>query len=100
VEICNNFFVLHTPTEFKRDIIQSRFAESIQNALSDIFSADLGVLLLAGAELEEYMAEKYDDGLPEVAGLHLRPLRRGPSNKFAHPPPWRCGKSAAPTTSF
>jgi chromosomal replication initiator protein len=84
VEICNNFFVLHTPTEFKRDIIQSRFAESIQNALSDIFSADLGVLLLAGDELEEYMAEKCDDGLPEVAGFTFDRFVVGPSNKFAH----------------
>lgn len=84
VEMSAKCFVLHTPTEFKRDIIQSRFTETIQAALSDLFSANMEVLILAGDELEEYMAEKYDDGLPEVAGYTFDNFVVGPSNKFAH----------------
>ena len=43
VEIVNNRLVIHTPTEFKRDIIQSRFAQTIIDALSDLFSAEFQV---------------------------------------------------------
>jgi len=84
VEMSAKCFVLHTPTEFKRDIIQSRFTDTIQAALSDLFSASMEVLILAGDELEEYMAEKCDDGLPEVAGFTFDHFVVGPSNKFAH----------------
>ena len=70
VEIVNNRLVIHTPTEFKRDIIQSRFAQTIIDALSDLFSAEFKLTILAGDELDSYISEtKTDDTLPEVAGF-------------------------------
>ena len=62
VEIVNNRLVLHTPTEFKRDIIQNRFAGTITAALSDIFSTDFKLTILAGDELDSYISEtRLDD---------------------------------------
>ena len=85
VELINNRMVIHTPTEFKRDIIQSRFAETIARALSDLFSSEIKVTILAGDELESYLAEtKSDDTLPEVAGFTFDNFIVGPSNKYAH----------------
>ena len=85
VEIVNNRLVIHTPTEFKRDIIQSRFAQTIIDALSDLFSAEFKLTILAGDELDSYISEtKTDDTLPEVAGFTFDNFVVGPSNKYAH----------------
>ena len=83
IDSCN--LVIHTPSEFKRDIILSRFAETIKSALSDIFSADFGLTVLAGDEINDYQSGKDDeDPLPEMAGYTFDRFIVGNSNKFAH----------------
>ena len=83
IESCN--LVIHTPSEFKRDIIMSRFADTIKQALSDIFSADFGLIVLAGDEINDYQSAKADeDPLPEMAGYTFDRFIVGNSNKFAH----------------
>ena len=85
VELLNNRLVLHTPNEFKRDVIRDRFAPKIAAVASDIFSSDIQVTLLAGDELETYLAEtRSTDTLPEVAGYTFDSFIVGPSNKYAH----------------
>ena len=85
VELVNNRLVIHTPTEFKRDIIQTRFSGTIIAALNDLFSAEFKLTILAGDELESYISEtKTDDTLPEVAGFTFDNFVVGPSNKYAH----------------
>ena len=83
IDSCN--LVIHTPSEFKRDIILTRFADTIKTALSDIFSADFGLTVLAGDEINDYQAAKADeDPLPEMAGYTFDRFIVGNSNKFAH----------------
>ena len=41
-----NRFVLHTPSNFKRDIIMARYLPVIQKALHELFSADFEVVVL------------------------------------------------------
>ena len=85
VELVKNRLVVHTPTEFKRDIIQTRYAPKLCEALSDLFSAEMRLVVLAGDELESYISEtKTDDTLPEVAGFTFDDFIVGPSNKYAH----------------
>lgn len=85
IEINSCNLVIHTPSEFKRDIILSRFAETIKSALSDIFSADFGLTVLAGDEINDYQSSKDDeDPLPEMAGYTFDRFIVGNSNKFAH----------------
>ena len=87
VEVDDCRLVLHTPTEFKRKIITDRFSETIKAALSDLFSCDFDLTVLAGDELNDYMAsktEEEDNALPEMAGYTFDRFIVGNSNKFAH----------------
>lgn len=85
VEISDNKFVIYTPSEFKRNIIVSRFSETIEKALLELFSSPFELLVLAGDELEEYeLSSEEDDLLPEVAGYTFDRFVIGNSNKFAH----------------
>lgn len=85
VEIDDCRLVLHTTTDFKRSIINSRFGDTIKAALSDLFSCDFDLLILAGDEINEYVNKKKDDNsLPEMAGYTFDRFIVGNSNKFAH----------------
>ena len=86
VEISDSTLVLHTPSSFKRDIIVSRFGDAIRAALSDMFSSAFDIKVLAGDEINDYMAEETadDDMLPEMAGYTFDRFIVGNSNKFAH----------------
>ena len=77
--------ILHTSSEFKRDIISKRFSDTIKAALSDLFSCDFDLLVLADDELNEYMDKtKAENALPEMAGYTFDRFIVGNSNKFAH----------------
>ena len=85
VELEDCKLVLHTVTDFKRNIIQSRFGSTICAALYDLFSCDFELQVLAGDELEEYLSrKKSSDHLPEMDGYTFDRFVVGPSNKFAH----------------
>ena len=85
VEIDGSTLVLKTSSDFKRDIIVKRFAETIKNAMSDIFSTEFTVKVLTEDELGDYEERKADDDpLPEMAGYTFDRFIVGNSNKFAH----------------
>ena len=85
IEITDNRLVIHTPTEFKRNIITRRFSELIIRAISELFSCPFELLILAGEELDDYeLTPAADDSLPEMAGYTFSRFVVGPSNKFAH----------------
>ena len=83
IEDCR--LVLHTTTEFKRNIIHSRFSESIKAVLSDIFACDFDLLVLAGDEVNDFeLKKKSENSLPEMDGYTFDNFIVGSSNKFAH----------------
>ena len=85
VEIDDCRLVIHTSNDFKRGIIQARFAETIKTVLSDLFACDFELTVLAGDELNEYELGKQEDNLlPEMAGYTFDRFIVGSSNKFAH----------------
>ena len=86
VELSGNQLVIHTPSEFKRDIIVQRYAETISRALSDLFSAEMSLLVLAGEEIEEYREKKtVDDPFGIVVGDYtFDNFVVGPTNRIAH----------------
>ncbi len=87
VEIDDCRLVIHTTTDFKRSIIVNRFSETIKAALSDLFSCDFDLTVLAGDEINDYESSKKDDddnALPEMAGYTFDRFIVGNSNKFAH----------------
>ncbi len=83
IESCT--LVLHTGTEFRREIIMTRFAEIIKSALYDIFSTEFELLILVGDEIDDYQSGKADDDpLPEMAGYTFDRFIVGNSNQFAY----------------
>lgn len=85
VDIEDSRLVLHTTSDFKRDIINSRFGDTIKDALSDLFSCDFDLLILSGDEISDFaIKKKVDSSLPEMAGYTFDRFIVGNSNKFAH----------------
>ncbi len=85
VDIEDSRLVLHTTSDFKRDIISSRFGDTIKAALSDLFSCDFDLLILSGDEISDFaIKKKVDNSLPEMAGYTFDRFIVGNSNKFAH----------------
>ena len=85
VELEDGRFVLHTPISFKRDIIQSRYASFLLEALRELFSCDFELVVLAGDEVEDYLLQKREaNTLPEMDGYTFDNFIVGSSNKFAH----------------
>ena len=86
VEIDNNKLIIHTPVPFKRQMIVQRFSDTINSVMSDLFSCEFKLVVLAGDELQEYMNEKGDDDtpLPEMGGFTFDRFVVGPSNKYAY----------------
>ena len=85
VEIDDCKLVLHTTTAFKRSIIISRFGDTIKAALSDLFSCDFDIMVLAGDEIHDFsIKKKAENSLPEMEGYTFDRFIVGNSNKFAH----------------
>ena len=80
-------FILHTPSDFKRDIILSRYLPPHSKALHELFSADFQVVVLGAEELEKYQNSrrpKEDGFLPGTEEYTFERFVVGSSNKFAH----------------
>ena len=85
IDIDGNTLLVKTVSPFKRDIIYSRFGETIRGALSELFSADFHFQLLLPDEADDYKEHaKENDPLPELAGYTFEGFIVGKSNEFAH----------------
>ena len=85
VDMADCKLVLHTSSDFKRNIIENRFGEMIRKALYDLFSCDFELEVLAGDELLEYERDGQEPSpYPEMEGYTFDHFVGGPSNKFAH----------------
>lgn len=77
-------FVLCVPTEFKRDVIRSRFLPIVQNALKELFSFDVDVELLLPEERASYQSQKKPAAAVTGAGEYtFERFVVGSTNKFA-----------------
>ena len=86
VELRSDRLVIHTPTDFKKDIILTRFADSIKAALLDIFACSMELEVLNEDEYVKFM-EHVDNGDPFdklSADFTFESFVVGSSNKFAH----------------
>ena len=85
VEIEDCRLVIHTTTDFKRSIITERFGETIKAALSDLFSTEFDLLVLAGDEINDYVSPRdANHDLPEMDGYTFDRFIVGKCNEFAH----------------
>lgn len=85
ISIDGNTLVLHTPNEFKGNIISARYGKLIKDAMGELFSEDFELQILSGEEIEDYaVKKKAENSLPEMAGYTFDRFIVGNSNKFAH----------------
>ena len=83
VAIKESTFIIYTPTDFKRKIINNRFGTALEEVLTDLFSSPFTVQILCGDETIE-STSSFDDVLPEMEGYTFDNFIVGNSNKFAH----------------
>ena len=74
---------LYTPSDFKRDIITSRYLPNIQQALRELFSADIEVTVLGQGEKPQGDPHR-GDFLPGTEEYTFDTCVVGSSNKFAY----------------
>ena len=84
VELDDCRLVLCTGTEFKQNILQTRFSDRIKAALYDLFAEEFEVLVVTEDELSVMPLKKGDNYLPEMAGYTFDHFIVGNSNRFAH----------------
>ncbi|MBR2582537.1 MAG: chromosomal replication initiator protein DnaA [Oscillospiraceae bacterium] len=85
IDIDGSCLMISIPSDFKRNIIYSRFGGTIREVLSDLFSADFDFQLLTPEEADSYVEQRPEkDPLPEMAGYTFDRFIVGSSNKFAH----------------
>ena len=85
VALEENRFILCIPTDFKKEIVESRYQPDIKKALYDLFSADLDVVILSQEERGKYT--KRDSASRFLPGTEDYTFERfvvGNSNTFAH----------------
>ena len=78
-------FILYIPTDFKKEIVVSRYLPDIQKALYDLFSANLDVVVLGQGEREKYVRrDSASRFFPGTEDYTFERFVVGNSNKFAH----------------
>ena len=86
VALDENRFILYVPTDFKREIVVSRYLGDIKKALYDLFSADLEVVILNEEEKEKQTKQESTVSrfLPGTEEYTFERFVVGNSNKLAH----------------
>ncbi len=85
VSLTEDQFVICAPNEFKRDILASRYISQLKNALYELFSTDLTVVVVEPNQRENFQSASPNRnilaGSDEFTFTHFVV---GPSNRFAY----------------
>lgn len=85
VELNEEFLILYTPNEFRREIIVRRCTDYIQDALKEIFNSDAKLKVFGDEELNQYKAQgKQTMTMDFNPQFTFDSFVVGPSNRFAH----------------
>ncbi len=84
VDLEGTTLVVRTSSEFKKNIITTRFASTIESFLADLFSTSSFELLVLSSEEEYIKEDPVIEEYPEIAGYTFENFIVGNSNKFAH----------------
>ena len=82
VDLKDNIMVVCAASEFKRNIIQSRYADMIKEILAEIFSGECELVVLTEADLEEYQLPDTQSPL-DSSQFTFEHFVVGPANRFA-----------------
>ena len=86
VALLQDRFVLCVPSDFKRDIIQSRYGRTAEDALMELFSAPLKLQLVTPEERDHLLQQTTEEEslFPGTENYTFERYVVGSSNKFAH----------------
>ena len=85
VELNDEYLIVYSPSEFRREIIASRYRNYVQDALKEIFNSDAKLLVLDDEELNQYKtSSKQSVTMDFNPQFTFENFVVGPSNRFAH----------------
>jgi len=84
VELSDNRLILHTPSVFKKGVIDGRFTGTIKSALGEIFSGNFDVIVLDDEGLSDMNAAVADPDYLSSDDYTFKNFVVGSTNKFAH----------------
>ena len=85
VELNEEQLILYSPSDFRRDVIRSRFTAHIQDALKFIFNSDAKLVVFGDEELEAYRSKgKQTTSMDFNPQFTFDNFIVGPSNRIAH----------------
>ena len=85
VELTEEKLILYSPSDFRREIIRSRGAQYIQDALKEIFNSEAKLEVMGDKELDAYRSkDKKNTSMDFNPQFSFDNFVVGPSNRFAH----------------
>lgn len=84
LELTDNRLVIYTPIEFKRETILKRYADLFNDALRELFSADVRLEVLSGKKPGEETVQAPAEETGSTQDYTFEQYVVGPSNNFAH----------------
>ena len=85
VELTEEKLILFSPSDFRREIIQRRCTEYIQDALKEIFNSDAKLVVYGAEELDSYRSRGNKNTTMDFnPQFSFENFVVGPSNRFAH----------------
>lgn len=84
VDFKDNIMVICASSDFRRDIISSRYADMIKGILAEIFSGECDLVVLSESEMDEYRVSPDDSNPFDSSQFTFEHFVVGPANRFAH----------------
>lgn len=84
VDLKDNIMIICASSEFKRDVISSRYSDMIKGILEEIFSGECELVVLSEAEMEEYRVEPESQNPFDSSQFTFEHFVVGSDNRFAH----------------
>ena len=85
VELTNEHLILYSPSDFRRDMIQRRCTQYVQDALKELFDSDAKLVVFDDDQLKAYKSKgKAPNSMDFNPQYNFDNYVVGPSNRFAH----------------
>ena len=84
IELNEEQLILYSPSEFRREVIQTRYTAYIQEALKEIFNSDAKLIVFGDEELEVYRNKGKKSSMEFNPQFTFENFVVGGSNRFAH----------------
>ncbi len=85
VELNEEHLILHTSSDYRREIITKRCGSYIQEALKEIFNSDAKLIVFGDEELDTYRSRGKNNTVMDFnPQFNFDNFVVGPSNRFAH----------------